>query len=76
MREATCRLCGGERPRGRVRRAALDRVACVVCTATCGRVSIASSLTLEEQETVAPPALVSLAVKFGRTRLIDNVVLE
>jgi pantothenate synthetase len=26
-------------------------------------------------ETVRPPALVSLAVRIGRTRLIDNVVV-
>jgi len=30
---------------------------------------------LEEMETVRTPALISLAVKMGRTRLIDNVVV-
>ncbi len=39
-------------------------------------VSIADPDTLEEMEEVKPPALVSLAVKIGSTRLIDNVVLE
>ncbi len=39
-------------------------------------VSIADNETLDELDTVSPPALVSLAVKIGRTRLIDNVVLE
>ncbi|MFC1963845.1 pantoate--beta-alanine ligase [Chloroflexota bacterium] len=39
-------------------------------------VSIADNQTLEELETVTSPALVSLAVKIGRTRLIDNTVLE
>ena len=39
-------------------------------------VSIADTKTLDELDTVKPPALVSLAVKIGRTRLIDNVVLE
>ncbi|MBA7588359.1 Pantothenate synthetase [subsurface metagenome] len=39
-------------------------------------ISIADNETLEELDTVAPPALVSLAVKFGKTRLLDNVVLE
>jgi pantoate--beta-alanine ligase len=39
-------------------------------------VSIADAATLEELNRVQPPALVSLAVKVGRTRLIDNVVLE
>ncbi len=39
-------------------------------------VSIADNETLDELDTVNPPALVSLAVKIGKTRLIDNVVLE
>jgi pantoate--beta-alanine ligase len=38
-------------------------------------VSIADTETLEELEEIKPPALVSLAVKIGETRLIDNVVL-
>jgi len=39
-------------------------------------VSIADPETLEELQIVKPPALASLAVKIGSTRLIDNVVLE
>ena len=39
-------------------------------------VSIADAETLEELDRVKPPALVSLAVRIGKTRLIDNVVLE
>jgi len=39
-------------------------------------VSIADPETLEELEEVKPPALVSLAIKIGETRLIDNVVLD
>ncbi|MDZ4230479.1 MAG: pantoate--beta-alanine ligase [Dehalococcoidales bacterium] len=39
-------------------------------------VSIADTETLEELNEVKPSALVSLAVKIGNTRLIDNVVLE
>ena len=38
-------------------------------------VSVANTETLDELDTVSPPALVSLAVKIGTTRLIDNVVL-
>ena len=38
-------------------------------------VSIADPKTLEELDEVTSPALVSLAVKIGSTRLIDNVVL-
>jgi len=39
-------------------------------------VSIVDNETLEELDEVKLPALVSLAVKIGNTRLIDNVVLE
>ena len=39
-------------------------------------VSVAHAQTLDELDRVKPPALVSLAVKIGSTRLIDNVVLE
>ncbi len=39
-------------------------------------VSIADAETLDELEKVNPPALVSLAVRIGKTRLIDNIVLE
>jgi pantoate--beta-alanine ligase len=39
-------------------------------------VSIADNETLDELDTVIPPALVSLAVRIGKTRLIDNIVLE
>ena len=43
--------------------------------ATIDYISIADAETLDELDTVKPPALVSLAVKIGKTRLIDNVVL-
>ena len=39
-------------------------------------ISIADADTLEELETVRPPALLSMVVKFGRTRLLDNIILE
>jgi len=39
-------------------------------------VSIANANTLEELDTVSTPALVSMAVNIGATRLIDNTVLE
>jgi pantoate--beta-alanine ligase len=38
-------------------------------------VSVADPATLEEMETASSPALVSLAVKIGATRLIDNILL-
>lgn len=39
-------------------------------------ISIADVVTLQELEEAVPPAVISLAVKFGRTRLIDNIILE
>jgi len=39
-------------------------------------VSVGDAETLDELDTVNPPALVSLAARVGRARLIDNIVLE
>jgi pantoate--beta-alanine ligase len=39
-------------------------------------VSAATTTTLEERQKIDGPALLSLAVRFGGTRLIDNVALE
>jgi pantoate--beta-alanine ligase len=39
-------------------------------------ISIANAETLEEIHRLKLPALVSMAVKFGKTRLIDNTMLE
>ena len=39
-------------------------------------ISFADNETLKEIYTVKPPTLISMAVKFGKTRLIDNIVLE
>ena len=39
-------------------------------------ISIADNETLEELDEIKPPALVSLAVKIGKPRLLDNIVLE
>ncbi|MFC1970420.1 pantoate--beta-alanine ligase [Chloroflexota bacterium] len=41
-----------------------------------GYISIADAETLEEMVRIKPPALVSMAVKIGEIRLIDNLVLE
>ncbi|MFC1962370.1 pantoate--beta-alanine ligase [Chloroflexota bacterium] len=39
-------------------------------------VSIADNETLEELDTIKASALVSLAVRIGKTRLIDNIILK
>ncbi len=39
-------------------------------------ISLADFKTLDELDEIKPPALVSLAVKIGRPRLIDNIVLR
>jgi pantoate--beta-alanine ligase len=44
--------------------------------ATIDYVSVADAETLDELDEVKPPALVSLAVKIGKPRLLDNAVLE
>jgi pantoate--beta-alanine ligase len=38
-------------------------------------ISIADCETLDELDELKPPALISMAVRFGKTRLIDNVVV-
>ena len=43
--------------------------------ATIDYISIADAETLNELDELKPPALVSLAVRFGKTRLIDNVMV-
>jgi pantoate--beta-alanine ligase len=39
-------------------------------------ISVANKLTLDEIDKAEPPAILSLAVKFGNTRLLDNIILE
>jgi pantoate--beta-alanine ligase len=39
-------------------------------------ISFADNETLKEIHTIKPPVLISMAVKFGKTRLIDNIVIE
>jgi pantoate--beta-alanine ligase len=64
----------GERDAGRLR-AVLARTLAGEPLARPDYVSVADTGTLLEIERVTGPALVSLAVRFGGTRLIDNVVL-
>ena len=66
---------GGER-RAEAIRQAMHAVLAEEPLAQVEYVSVADTETLEELERIAGPALVSLAVRIGRTRLIDNVTLE
>jgi pantoate--beta-alanine ligase len=65
---------GGER-RAEVIRGAMQAVLASEPLATVEYVSVADAETLAELETVDRPAMVSLAVRLRRTRLIDNVTL-
>lgn len=50
-----------------------------IIQATSGKIdyiSVADTQTLEEKDTAGKGTLISLAVRFGNTRLIDNVIIE
>jgi pantoate--beta-alanine ligase len=64
----------GEKDAGRIRRE-MTRLIQKEPLARIDYVSIAHAETLEELARVTPPALISLAVKIGATRLIDNILL-
>lgn len=64
----------GERDAARLR-GAMSAILAAEPLAVPEYVSVADSRTLLELDTIDGPALASLAVRVGRTRLIDNVVL-
>jgi pantoate--beta-alanine ligase len=64
----------GERDAGKIRRE-MTRLIQKEPLASIDYVSIAHAETLDELNMVETPALVSLAVKIGATRLIDNILL-
>ncbi|MFH1381583.1 MAG: pantoate--beta-alanine ligase [Chloroflexota bacterium] len=66
----------GEKNADRIRKAMTDLIQKQSLAERIDYVSIASIETLEELEIIKPPALVSLAVKIGKPRLIDNIILE
>ena len=65
----------GGGPAEAVRRAMLD-VLEAEPLASVDYVSVADAATLEELEAVDRPALISVAVRIGSTRLIDNICIE
>jgi pantoate--beta-alanine ligase len=72
---ARARREGGERS-AEALRAAMREILAEEPLANLDYVSIADSSTLEELDTVDGPALLSMAVRFGSTRLIDNELLD
>ncbi len=74
LRQAERRFAGGERDGERLRTAMRELIA-QEPLAQLDYVSVADVETLQELELVEGAALASLAVRIGRTRLIDNVTL-
>ncbi len=66
----------GERDAARIRQKMVELIKKQPLAENIDYVSIADAGTLEELDEVKPPALVSLAVKIGQPRLIDNIILE
>ena len=52
-----------------------DRMISQEPLATIDYVSVANTQTLQEFSQIKGPALVSMAVRIGNTRLIDNIIL-
>lgn len=75
LREAERLYRAGERDAERIR-ASISTTLAAEPLARPDYVSVANADTLEELEHVDGPALVSLAIRIGKTRLIDNVVLD
>ena len=76
LRRAHEAFDGGERDAGRLRALARETIEAQPLAAT-DYVSLADAVTLDEFEaSVERPALLSVAVRFGTTRLIDNVTLD
>ncbi len=65
----------GEKDAGKIRQKMIELIQRQPL-ASIDYISIADNETLEELDEVKPPALVSLVVKIGKPRLIDNIVLE
>jgi len=74
LRDAEHRFQEGER-RAEVLRRAMRRMIRTAPSATIDYVSVADADTLEEMDSIDRPALVSMAVRIGTTRLIDNTIL-
>jgi pantoate--beta-alanine ligase len=74
LREVRKKLVAGERDARVLRAILIERVAATP-GATLDYVEIVDADSLQPIEHIAGPALAALAVKFGATRLIDNIEL-
>ena len=75
LRLAESLVASGQRNAGEIR-ASMQSLIAAESLATLDYVSVADADALEELHTIDRPALVSLAVRFGGTRLIDNTNLD
>lgn len=66
----------GERDTQKIRLAMIDLIKKEPLVERIDYVSIADGETLAEMDVIKPPAVVSLAVKIGKPRLLDNTILE
>jgi pantoate--beta-alanine ligase len=66
----------GERDAEALRRVVHDVIATEPLFSSIDYVSVADAETLQEMERIDAPAILSLAARLGRTRLIDNVFLS
>ncbi|MFA5078052.1 MAG: pantoate--beta-alanine ligase, partial [Dehalococcoidia bacterium] len=65
----------GERDAAAIKKAMSDLISAVPA-AKIDYISIADTGTLDEVDAIRGRALVSLAVRLGKPRLIDNIILE
>jgi len=75
LRDVRQRLLAGERDAGQLR-AFLEAQIAAEPLADIDYISICEASTLQEVDMVSGSVLIALAVRFGKTRLIDNMVWE
>lgn len=75
LRDVRQRLLAGERDAGQLRAFLVARIAAEPL-ADIDYISICEASTLQEVDMVIGSILIALAVRFGKTRLIDNMVWE
>lgn len=73
--EAKARILAGERSAEKIMTEIRDKIA-VKNMAGIEYIAVADASTLEDQKQITGKVLIALAVKFGNTRLIDNITLE